>query len=176
MKEKIISSRPVKWLESTKLWQFLSNHPALGKIFNYEIIMYLFCGVLSTVVSFVTQWLATFIPWYPFGSEALLPTTVSWICAVLFAFFVNKIFVFDSPEWNLRTLYREFLPFVGCRLLTLLFEEVFMIVTVDVFHWDQMLCKLIAQVVILIANYIFSKFLIFKKPAKNAEETEIKES
>ena len=169
MKEKIIRSRFVQGLEGTKLWQFLSGHPVLGKVFNYEIILYLICGAMSTVVSLVSHYFATFIPWHPFGSTTLVPTTVSWICAVLFAFFVNKIFVFDSPDWNLRTLYREFLPFIGCRLLTLLFEEIFMSVTVDVLGMNHMLAKVIAQVVILVGNYIFSKFIIFKKPAKEPE-------
>ena len=169
MKENILNSGWVKKLSETKLVKGLSNHRFFGKFVNYEVIMYLIAGVLTTVVNYVVYFL---MPRFESnGLDIVLANTVSWIAAVLFAFVVNKIFVFDSPEWNLRTLYREFLPFVAARLLSWGFDTLFLYVTVGLLNFNEPLCKILSNVIVLIMNYVASKFFIFKKkkPAEAAE-------
>ncbi len=87
----------------------------------------------------------------------------SWVCAVLFAYVVNKLFVFESHTRGFAALMREMGMFIGARLLSLGVEVLFMAVTVEVLHWSEAVCKVAVQVIILILNYILSKRIIFKK-------------
>ncbi len=160
MKERILSSGFVRWISSRKLFRYLSGHRIFGQFFNYEFISYVIAGVLTTVVNYVVYFL---MPRFESnGLDIVLANTVSWIAAVLFAFVVNKIFVFDSPSWSFKTVIRELLPFIGCRLLSWGFDTLFMYVTVGLLHWNEPLCKILSNIIVLLMNYVASKFLIFK--------------
>lgn len=129
-----------------------------SSVFNYETISYIIFGVLTTVVSFASQMLFA-----SFGTPAWFNTIGSWICAVTFAYVVNKLFVFKSHTDSAKAFFRELWLFFAARLASLGMELVFMIITVDLLHFSEAVCKLIAQVFILVANYVFSKLIIFRK-------------
>jgi len=130
----------------------------LPKVFNRETISYIVFGVLTTVVSFVSQMLFASL-----GTPAWVNTIGSWICAVIFAYVVNKLFVFESHTDTMQAFWRELGLFFAARLASLGMELVFMVITVDILDFSEAVCKLIAQVFILVANYIFSKLFIFRK-------------
>lgn len=130
----------------------------LPAVFNRETIRYIVFGVLTTVVSFVSQMLFSSLGWH-----VTVNTIGSWVCAVLFAYVVNKLFVFESKTDTTKAFWRELGLFIGARIASLGMELVFMFVTVELLSFSEAACKLIAQVFILIANYIFSKLVIFKK-------------
>jgi putative flippase GtrA len=132
----------------------------LRKFYNkYEqTLLYIFYGALTTAVSFASQWLCHYL-----GAAVWLSTTISWICAVTFAFFVNKFFVFESSKHTAKVILREAGSFYLARLVSFFAEVGFMVVTVDVFGFNWVVCKIIIQIVILILNYLFSKFFIFRK-------------
>lgn len=132
---------------------------ACPKIFNREVISYVFFGALTTVVSFIAQMLCASM-----GTPTWFNTVGSWVCAVAFAYVVNKLFVFESHTDSAKAFFRELWLFIAARLASLGMELVFMIVTVDLLHFPEAACKLVAQVFIIVANYIFSKLVIFKKP------------
>ena len=161
-----MDSRPVRWLADLRLSRYLSGHRVFGKIFNYEMITYIAAGVLTTAVNYVVYFI---MPRFPSdGADIILANCAAWIAAVVFAFFVNKIFVFDSPSWDRRTFLREFLSFMSCRLLSLGLETAFLYVTVELLSLNEPLFKIIASVFVLIANYLASKFFIFRKGDGNA--------
>jgi putative flippase GtrA len=127
--------------------------------YKYEqTLLYIFYGALTTVVSFLSQFLCNLT-----GAALWLSTTVSWICAVTFAFLVNKFFVFESKERTVKTILREASAFYSARLVSFFAELGFMIVTVDVWGYNWVVCKVIIQIVILILNFLFSKFIVFRK-------------
>lgn len=130
----------------------------LPSVFNRETISYIVFGVLTTVVSFVSQMMFSAA-----GFPVIVNTIGSWVCAVLFAYVVNKLFVFESKTDTATAFWRELGLFIGARVASLGMELVFMFVTVELLNFSEAVCKLIAQVFILIANYIFSKLVIFKK-------------
>ncbi len=130
----------------------------LPKVFNRETVSYIVFGVLTTVVSFVSQMLFASL-----GTPAWVNTIGSWICAVIFAYVVNKLFVFESHTDTMKAFWRELGLFFAARLASLGMELVFMVITVDILDFSEAVCKLIAQVFILIANYVFSKLFIFRK-------------
>ena len=160
MKEKICRSRFVQWLSSLKISQWLANSPVLGKYCTYEIITYVICGVLTTVVNYVVYFL---VPLGTEGTEVVIKTGIAWVAAVLFAFVVNKVFVFDSPSWDAKTVVRELVPFIVARLLSLGFY-----VTVGLLGLNEPLFKIISNIFVMIANYFASK-LIFRKRESSDE-------
>ncbi|MBR4769163.1 MAG: GtrA family protein [Lachnospiraceae bacterium] len=145
----------------------LKEHRIFGKLVNYEIITYLIAGVLTTVVSYGTYFLVRIFFREDYG--VIVAQVISWITAVLFAYVVNKIFVFDSPSWSAKTLIREFLPFITARILSFLFDTAFVYVTVVVFRWNEPLMKILSNVIVLIINFVASKFIVFKKPKKQED-------
>lgn len=170
MKQKIMDSGLVRRLSSLRFFRYLSGHPLFGKLFNYEMITYIAAGVLTTAVNYVVYFL---MPRFgENGADIVLANVTAWIAAVVFAFFVNKIFVFDSPGWDRKTFFREFFSFVSCRLLSLGLETLFLYVTVTLLKWNEPLCKIVSNIFVLVINYIASKFFIFKKGGGNAEHDE----
>lgn len=132
-----------------------------------ELIVYVICGGLTTVVNFVVQYLAGLV----LRGENFLEvrTVAAWCAAVVFAFFANKIFVFRDTESGTgkgsdgKRGIAQFITFTGMRVLSLGMEVVIMSVGVRFLGVNEFVCKLIAQILVVISNYFFSKFIIFKK-------------
>ena len=136
------------------------------------MILYLVFGVLTTLVNFVAFWLFGLVI---SDSLYLLTNFLAWVVAVIFAFFVNKFVVFSERSRDKKTLIFEAVTFVGARVFSLVFEEVGLFVLIDLIGLGkedifigftvtgQMIPKFIVAVVVVIMNYFFSKFLIFKK-------------
>lgn len=124
---------------------------------NYETISYLVVGVLTTVIS-----IAVFAGCYrKLKMSTVVSNIISWIIAVAFAYVANKIFVFQSPSWEMAVVIKEIIGFVSARLLTLGFDIAFIYITVDKLHWNDILCKIGSNVVVMIVNYVASKLFIF---------------
>jgi len=131
----------------------------MKKLFKHrELISYIFFGGLTTAVSIITQYTADYL-----GAGTTLATTVSWICAVTFAFFVNKLFVFKNKSTGISSWFKQAFGFYSARLATYFMELGFMLLTVEVLFWNMHLMKLIAQVFVLIGNYLLSKYVVFKR-------------
>ena len=128
-----------------------------AKFVNYETISYLIVGVLTTVIS-----IGTFALCYrKLKWSTVISNIISWIVAVSFAYVANKIFVFQSPSWEMAVITKEIIGFVSARLLTLGFDIAFIYITVDKLRWNDILCKIGSNVVIIIVNYVASKLFIF---------------
>ena len=126
-----------------------------------EIVRYLIVGGLTTVVSLSVYYgcVLTFLdPENPLQLQAA--NIISWIAAVTFAFFANRIFVFRSRGTG---VLREAGAFYLARVGTLLMDMCIMFVGVTLMGYSDKVMKLIVQVVVTIANYIFSKLFVFRK-------------
>ena len=143
-----------------------------------EIIMYLFFGVLTTAVSWLSyavfeMLFGLIIP--DAGLKIALANVLSWICAVLFAYITNKIWVFESKSWEKKLLIKEIISFVGSRLLTAPLEWVGVPLLVAVgldatlFGIDGMIAKVVVSVAVVILNYVFSKLIVFRKSKRSDE-------
>ena len=130
-----------------------------------EFLIYLIFGVLTTIVSWGTY--ALFVSLLNLSIE--ISNSLSWVCAVLFAFVTNKFFVFESKNRNLKTIFKEFITFVSSRLLTGAIEIFGVPILVKIglgatiFGIDGMVAKVLVSVIVVILNYIFSKLIVFKK-------------
>lgn len=146
-----------------------------------EIIMYLIFGVLSTVVSWGTYALFTkLIPSFSISSfeitTVMTSNVLSWVCAVIFAYITNKLFVFNSKSWAPQTALKEFALFISSRLITGVLEWVGVPLLVSlglgqtIFGIEGMLSKVLVSIIVVILNYVFSKLLIFKNGKNGKEE------
>lgn len=140
-----------------------------------ELFVYLVVGALTTVVNYavyfaVTRGVAAIAHVPPDGAALLLCANIaSWICSVAFAFWANKKFVFRSADWSRLTLARELPSFLAARLFSLVFDAAFVELAVRVFGMNDLLAKLISNVLVIIINYFLSKFWIFRK--RDASDT-----
>lgn len=138
----------------------------IKKLCNKETITYLIFGVLTTAVNYIVYYLL-----YKFtGLDALAYNVIAWVAAVIFAFFTNKLFVFESKSFKPGIVFRELLTFVGARVLSLILEEAFLALTVKVMGIHELIAKLIISVIVVIVNYFASKFFIFKKEKGDSNE------
>lgn len=128
-----------------------------------EIINYLIVGVLTTLVSIFTYFIFSLILDINNNILFILANILSWICAVVFAYITNKKFVFNSTTSNRKEEIKVFSLFVSSRITTLLIELIFMFLTVKVLLLNDKISKVIAQIIVIILNYIISKIFVFKK-------------
>ena len=136
-----------------------------------EIIRYLFWGVMTTVVSWasysIVSWLLASL--FDTAVTVFVANCISWICAVLFAFVTNKVWVFDSRDWSHSTVLPELGKFVSSRLITGMLEIVAVPLLVTcglhqtIFGIEGMVAKVIVSFAVVLLNYVFSKLFIFKK-------------
>lgn len=125
----------------------------------WDIITYLFFGVLTTAVNYVV-----YLPAYNLlGLSAALSNCIAWVAAVAFAYLTNKPFVFKSHDWSRQTVLPELTKFVSCRIASGAMETVILLLTVDIWGWNGNLWKLVTQVLVVVLNYVFSKLIVFKK-------------
>lgn len=138
-----------------------------------ELLLYVIFGVLTTLVNFGVFWIFTRL----FGEKFyLLNNAIAWVAGVVFAFLTNKLFVFESRNKQTKTVLKELTEFFGARLFSFGVEEGGMWLFISVMGFGekalrifgvnltgQILVKIALAVVVVIINYFFSKFIIFKK-------------
>ncbi len=123
------------------------------------IIKYVIFGTVTTVLNVVTYHLLYSI----FKAPNTLAVVIAWIISVAFAFVTNKLFVFESKSWDKKVAKKQALDFLVCRILTGILEVALMFLLVDILRLNGTVMKLITNVIVIILNYIASKFVIFKK-------------
>ena len=129
-----------------------------------EIINYLIVGVLTTVVTLAIYYISVNTFLNPEDSIQLqIANIISWIAGVIFAYFTNRKYVFESKEEN---KLKEASKFVVSRIATLLMDMIIMWLGVTILRRNDKIMKLISQVVVIVANYLFSKIFVFKKKLK----------
>lgn len=139
----------------------------MKELFNKykEIIMYLIFGVLTTIISLIVYYALTYTILNPNNSIYLqIANILSWIAGVLFAYFTNRKYVFESKNKN---KLKEFTSFIGTRVTTLILDMLIMGVGVSLLHGNDKILKLISQVLVIVGNYVLSKLIVFKKKNNN---------
>ena len=136
-----------------------------------ETIAYLFFGVVATLLNIVLYYVLTSMV----GLSTALGNIVDTIICVLFQYFTNRIWVFRSKNRGMAAV-REFLQFMGCRAVTAVIDEAIMIVGVDYVVKGMVPAglqgiagvgvKVLANVIVIVLNYVFSKLIVFSKKSK----------
>lgn len=126
-----------------------------------EIINYLIVGFLTTLISLVVYYSCTFTFLNPQNALQLqIANIISWIISVIFAYFTNRKYVFESTNPN---IFKEATSFFISRISTLLMDMGIMFICVTLVGMNDRIAKIISQVIVIISNYLFSKLFVFKK-------------
>lgn len=147
-----------------KVFDKLMELPIL-RIFNpfykkyKEMLLYLFFGGLSFIVSIATY--ACFN--VGMGINELIANILSWIITVMFAFLTNRVWVFQSPTDSVQAFIKQMFVFYSGRVITLVVEEAILLVFITWLGFNSMLIKVIAQVIVIVLNYVISKLVVFKE-------------
>lgn len=116
---------------------------------------------MTTVISLGLYALLTWTVLNPQNSMHLaIANILSWIAAVSFAYITNRKYVFESKS---KQIIQEACSFYLSRISTLLIDICCMHIMVQWFNLNDRIAKLIVQVIILVTNYILSRFLVFQK-------------
>lgn len=119
--------------------------------------MYLFFGVLTTVISVIAFWAVDLL-----GLHVAATNFISTVIAVLFAFFANKLWVFESKSLAPAVLIPELLKFSSGRAFMYFAETFLLVVLVSYLGLAEMAAKIITTVFVVVGNYVFSKKAVFR--------------
>ena len=125
-----------------------------------EIIVYVIFGVLTTAVDFATYILLTRL----FSMNEDASNVIAQIVAIIFAFFTNKLYVFNDKSMKLRVVLSQFAKFASVRLVTLVLNSGLFFV-MNKMGINDIITKAVVSVIVIILNYIFSKLIVFRKKA-----------
>lgn len=137
----------------------------IKKLLEKETVRYLFIGACTTAVNFIC--FAAFLKW--FNLNLNLANFLGIAISIIFAFFANKYYVFEGDGKGLKTLSIEFVKFVAARIITMLMELFFVWLAVEKLQYNEFLSKAIITILVIVANYFLSKFLIFQKGESDNE-------
>lgn len=123
-----------------------------------DIIPYAVFGILTTAVNIAVYWFMAHL----IGMGTMPSTIIAWIVAVLFAYLTNRKWVFHSEATSVKEVLREICSFFVCRLATGFVDWGCMFVLVDLLCFNDVIIKAVANILVIVLNYVASKLVIFK--------------
>ena len=147
----------------------------IKKNLNRETVLYIIFGVATTAVNYVVFYLLYNVLWSQ--SRSLEANAAAFVAAVIFAFVVNKLFVFESKSWSMDILKREIPSFLAARIGSFGIEEAGLFLCEKVLKLGGVIAitlggvaldwitvaKVALAFVVVALNYVFCKLFIFKK-------------
>ena len=174
---------------SVRFFKAFLKIPGLEKLLEYEMISYLFFGVMTTVVNFAVTALCNALAGENYAERVLFTAfgfdfrwtyavqAIAWIVSVLFAFVGNKYVVFGSRSGKASVVLRELFSFIGSRVLSfLLFEELLFGVLEKLLNGPMSsngafwVAKIVSGILVIVFNYVASKLVIFRKKETTEKE------
>lgn len=122
-----------------------------------EMILYLMFGGATTAVNMIVYYVCARL----LNIHTAFSTGAAWLLSVLFAFVTNKIWVFESRSRG-RAFWQEMISFFSCRLLTGILDVIIMYVSVELLNRNDMVMKVLVNVLVVVLNYGASKLVIFR--------------
>ncbi len=168
MEKKNITLKIFEFFENIGLFILEKIHlKKLADLYRNHIegMRYLICGGLSTLVNIVSYAIGAYIIFLGITEDSLRVTvsdTFAFIIALIFAYWVNKTIVFDSKCENVKALLKEMASFTSCRIFTQIISLGMMNLAI-IINMNEIIMKIIANIVVIILNFILSKLIIFKK-------------
>ena len=123
-----------------------------------SFILYLFFGIGTTIVNIMIYYYCSHI----ISLKTVSSTCIAWICAVMFAYLTNRIWVFESNSRGSTEIISEMVKFFSCRVITGVIDIVIMYIFVDIINLNDVLIKVLSNILVIVLNYVASKLIIFK--------------
>ena len=125
---------------------------------NKELIKYLIFGILTTLVNILCFYILDKL-----NIDIYINNTISWIVSVIFAFITNKLYVFESKSLDIKTIFKEGTSFLGARIFSYFVDMGTIYLLFDGLKINKLISKIVSNIIVIIINYIFSKFIFKKK-------------
>ena len=124
-----------------------------------EVLLYLFFGGFSFLVNLGSFMLCASL----FDMNELAANVIAWIITVLFVYVTNKLWVFKVELHTHGEFVLQIVSFFVARVGTLVLEEVIIFCFITKLKLNSVAVKVAAQIVVIVAKYIMSKLVIFRK-------------
>lgn len=125
-----------------------------------EIFDYLFFGGLVTIINFISY----YIPANIIGVDKIVSNLIAFIISVIFAYVVNKEYVFETKWEGIQNVFKEFSSFVISRIGTgLLCDILIFAFMINILNINDVISKIFTQILVVILNYIIGKWFVFKQ-------------
>lgn len=125
-----------------------------------EIFDYLFFGGLVTIINFISY----YIPANIIGVDKIVSNLIAFIISVIFAYVVNKEYVFETKWEGIKNVFKEFSSFVISRIGTgLLCDILIFAFMINILNINDVISKIFTQILVVILNYIIGKWFVFKQ-------------
>lgn len=128
----------------------------IKKLYGSSVVRYVFFGGCTTMVNLVSFYILRRL-----SVRLTAANVISIVLAILFAYVVNSLFVFQDRCETLKDHIRPFCKFISARLVTMVIEVGGVWLLVEVLHMNDMIGKFLTQFIVLILNYVFSKCFVF---------------
>lgn len=129
---------------------------------NKELVFYGIFGALTTALNIISYIFFNDI----LNISYLISNALAWCIAFLFAYITNKKIVFESNTIGRETL-REFISFFSCRILTGIADMFLIYLFISIIGLNDMISKFMDNIIIILLNFILSKFLIFNRKRRD---------
>lgn len=139
-----------------------------------EAFKYLVFGVLTTLVYYIFMYGSLAILKNVSG-KAAISEAIGQIVSIIFAFYTNKKWVFEHES---NHVFLDFLNFAAGRVIFMVlaivlkwwFGDVHPSILMNLFHLSfdktMLVFSLFIQILNILLNYFYSKFLVFRKKIK----------
>lgn len=160
-----------------KITAWLENHPKQA-----ELLRYLIAGGLTTLLSMVIHYGMCFLmaPKDPFiggnliawvvdainratPAQLSIASAVSWIISVLFAYWINRVMVFQVKEGGAAQVLKELVQFAGSRIISFFVFEQGLMLLLKAIGVSNVVNRIVVLVFVMVFNYVASKFWVFKQ-------------
>lgn len=127
---------------------------------HQELILFVVFGILTTLVNWVS-----YAAMVAVNININISNILAWVIAVIFAYVVNKFFVFKNKDKEFKKIFKDFLLFVSFRLFAGLIEILglpFLIhigLNQYIFGVEGFFAKVIVSFVSFVANYVGGKLI-----------------
>ena len=137
----------------------------IKKLYASSVVRYVFFGGCTTLVNLISFYVLRKL-----RVGLNIANVISIILAILFAYVVNSRFVFQDKCQTLADHIRPFCKFISARLMTMVIEVGGVWLLVAKLGMNDMVGKFATQFIVLILNYVFSKFFVFTTGKRNSKE------
>ena len=127
-----------------------------------QLFLYALFGVLTTAVNIAVYGLCTRI----LDISMPISNAFAWFLAVLFAYLTQRIWVFGTTAYTILAVIRETVTFFGCRVFTGILDMGVMYIGIELLHGDDLIVKCVANLLVILANYVGSKLIVFHSTTK----------
>lgn len=128
-----------------------------------KIISYLFFGGCTTVLNIFLYYCFRHVAGFSLNGSNI----AAWTGAVIFAYATNRKWVFGSGARGISAILGEICRFFACRGATGVLDVAFMYISVEKLNGNDVLMKVISNILVIIVNYAASKLFIFQKEKGN---------